>query len=77
MWQKALRNAVYLACELLEDADEDVKRQKVKELALEIWEEIDPTPNLDLDDWIVETIIEHLIEWVEDTRSSTKDSSLS
>ena len=77
MWQKVLRNAVQIACELLEDLSEEERRQRVKELAMEIWEELDPTPNLDLDDWIVETIIEHLIDWMEDMRSSTKNLSLS
>ena len=77
MWQKVLKSAVQIACELLEDASEEERRKRVKELAMEIWEELDPTPNLDLDDWIVETIVEHLIDWMEDMRSSTKDLSLS
>ena len=77
MWQKVLKNAVQITCELLEDASEEERRKRVKELAMEIWEELDPTPNLEMDDWIVETIVEHLIDWMEDMRSSTNDLSLS
>jgi predicted nucleotide-binding protein (sugar kinase/HSP70/actin superfamily) len=65
MWQ-ILRKVVEISCALAESEDVEEKKEKVKTLALEIWERIDPTPDIELDDWVVEAIIDHLIDWVVD-----------
>ena len=80
MWQlQTLRKALEIACTLVEEpGNGEKKKKRVKDLAIQIWEEIDPTPELELDDWLVDMIIDWAIDWVvEDMNRYTKALNLS
>ncbi len=76
-----LVKAVTTACVLVETlGNGEWKKEKVMELAMQLWEQLDPTPELDLDDSIVEAILEWLIDTIADAieeQKYTKDTKVS
>ena len=76
-----LKDAVVAACALIEEpGNGEWKKEKVLEIAHQLWEEIDPTPDLELDDTVVEMILDWLVETVVEKLNlnvSTANSNLS
>ncbi len=62
MWIQALRKALEIAAALFGDMEEDQKKKKLVEIGMDIWDYIDPTPDIELDDEIVRIILEHLAD---------------
>ena len=60
MWK--LKEALRAVVEFLEDPQE--KREDLVELAMDLWDAVDPLPGLDLDDAVVETIAEYIVDWI-------------
>ncbi len=60
MWK--LKEALRAVVEFLEDPQE--KREDLVELAMDLWDAVDPLPGLDLDDAVVETIAEYIVDWM-------------
>lgn len=79
MWKfRVIKEVAKMGCALLEGEDEERKKERVVNLVMDLWEEIDPTPNLDIDDWIVRMTVERLVGWiVEDMNGYTESLSLS
>ena len=59
-----IRKAVELAMMLLTPDEIEQNRDEIVELAMDVWEYIDPTPDLDVDDRIVEAVIEWLVDFL-------------
>lgn len=77
MWNfQPIKDAAKLACRLVEEpGNGEKKKKRVTNFIMDVWEEIDPTPNWDIDDWIVKTLVEHMVDWtVEDMKGPTKSS---
>lgn len=76
-----LKNAILAACALIEEPGSGGgKKEKVLELAHHLWEEIDPTPDLNLDDEIVEMLLDWIVDAIVEKMNSsifTENSSLS
>ena len=64
MWQRIIIESLKAAAVLFSDLEENEKRKRLLEMAMDLWENIDPTPDLDLDDEIVEIIMAHVIDWI-------------
>gem|GEM_PF-5273806 len=76
MWKfQTIRNAIKAACRFVEEPrNGEKKKERVKDFLIKIWEEIDPTPNLNIDDWIVEKMMDWMIDWtVEDMNESIEN----
>ncbi len=76
VWKfQTIRNAIKAACRFVEEpGNGEKKKERVKDFLIKIWEEIDPTPNLNIDDWIVEKMMDWMIDWtVEDMNESIEN----
>ncbi len=64
MWYaiSKLKEMLKIAVAFLEDPDG--RREDLVELVMDLWEIVDPTPNLDLDDEVVETLAEWMVDWI-------------
>jgi hypothetical protein len=60
MWD-VLRKVVAVACVLLSERDEKEKKKLIKKLIMDLWDKVDPTPEFDLDDKVVEVIIDWFV----------------
>ncbi len=73
MWIQALRKALEIAAALFGDMEEDQKKKKLVEIGMDIWDYIDPTPDIELDDEIVRIILEHLADMAIEAVESLKN----
>ena len=65
MWGiTTIRQALQIACEIAKAKDDEKAREKLVELGMKLWDMIDPTPDIQLDDKIVEAIIRWAVDWM-------------
>ena len=78
---KKISHAVTTACSLVNELGSGQwRKERVMELAMEIWEDLDPTPNSELDDELVEKLLSWLVDAaveVMNEKDSLKDTKLS
>ena len=72
-------HALEIACKIAKQKEPDQTKENLIELGMELWNLVDPTPALELDDKIVKALISWIVDriWEETQNSFTKDSNLS
>ena len=55
-------HALQIACEIVKAKDPGQIKEKLVKLGMELWNIIDPTPELDLDDKIVKALISWTVD---------------
>ena len=61
---ETLKKALELALMFLDPEELEEKKDEVLELAMELWDTVDPLPDLELDDEVLEAVISWLIDFM-------------
>ena len=68
-----IREALKVAAIIFSDMEEEEKRKLLLDIAMDLWDVIDPLPNVELDDQIIEIVMRYLIDWIVDTVEAVKN----